>query len=625
MLFLLVHNNLRDSILPYLLAVGQFEDNAGIFDPDYNVLVAKKTIQDFSYKYLPPNGGREGGENIATAIPIAAIPFNDFGFTCDNLDDYDAACPDASTSPDVVYIYTPAANQIVDINLCGSGYDTKLFVFENSPDVVIDCNEDQYFPLDFCGAYVSAIFNLSLTGGNTYYFVIDGWGGDCGNYNISVVVSPDCSACLPGSTPEGEGDIPDGGIDTYNGGCQSPGNLFSPLVLNQVICGRNNTYVTGGANKRDADWYEITLNEPGTLYVSGYAEYYFRLNIRPRICPGAPLLAQALGEGCELITISKNLPAGTYVIWALPAFLSGMPEGQNYNFVATLNAPYNWEPVADCGEGQLKIVTETVQLDGSGSSDIEGEALTYEWSIVSQPTGSTAVLNDETIVNPTFEADIAGEYNVQLIVNDGTKDSYPCLVTITIQTPQEATQDLIAEVEELVAFGILNQGQGNSLIVKLQHAINKMDQGNYKAAINMLNAFINEVTAFNNAGILSDEQANTLIAAAERIITVLENLLLKQGGVIASDPSIAETIQTWNYPNPLNSSTTIFYSLPSDVFVTLKIYNSIGEEVSVMVNGMQSTGMHNITLYTDGLSSGIYYYRLQAPGYSATKKLIVLK
>lgn len=335
-------NALLSLLATFLLVTqvtAQFENYTETDDPGGIIIATEKPIQDYSHKYLPPSS-REGGETIATAIPIIALPFNDDGFTCDNVNDYDVACLDPSTSPDVVYSYTPAVNQIVDINLCGSNYDTKVFVFENSPGAPIDCNDDQYYPLDFCGAWVSAIFNLSLTGGNTYYIVIDGWGGDCGNYNISVTVSPDCSACLYCTIPEGEGDIPNGGTDTFNGGCQSPGNHFSPLMLNQVICGRNNTYIdAGGISRRDTDWYEITLDEPGTLYVSGYAEYSFRLSIRPRLCPAAPLITNGLGEGCELITISANLPAGTYIIWALPTFTSGMPEGQNYNFVATLNTP----------------------------------------------------------------------------------------------------------------------------------------------------------------------------------------------------------------------------------------------------------------------------------------------
>jgi hypothetical protein len=163
-----------------LQVTAQFENYTGTDDPSGIIIAAEKPIQDYSHKYLPPSG-REGGENIATAIPIIALPFNDVGFTCDNVNDYDVACSSASTSPDVVYSYTPSVNQIVDINLCGSAYDTKVFVFENSPDVLVACDDDHYYPGDFCGAWISAIFNLSLTAGNTYYIVIDGWGGDCGN------------------------------------------------------------------------------------------------------------------------------------------------------------------------------------------------------------------------------------------------------------------------------------------------------------------------------------------------------------------------------------------------------------------------------------------------------------
>lgn len=286
----------------------------------------------------------------------------------------------------------------------------------------------------------------------------------------------------------------------------------------------------------------------------------------------------------------------------------------------------NLPPVAICGDNQLKIITETVELDGSGSSDSDGDLITYEWSIVSSPPGSTAELSSTTAVNPTYEADMAGTYVVELIVNDGTEDSDPCSVTITVQTPQEATQDLIADVQELVASKVLNQGQGNSLIVKLENAIKKMDQGNYKAAINMLYAFINQVTDFHNTGILTDEQANALIASAERIIDALKHFLLKQGGVMATaDLSTAESPRTWNYPNPFNAYTTIHYSLPADEFVTLKVYNSFGKEVIMLVSEFQSMGEHIVQLSSDDLSTGMYFYRLQAGDFSTTKKLVVLK
>ncbi len=97
--------------------------------------------------------------------------------------------------------------------------------------------------------------------------------------------------------------------------------------------------------------------------------------------------------------------------------------------ITTLNSP----PVADAGADQTTYVTQTITLDGSGSSDVDGNALTHRWSFSSTPAGSGAVLSDSTSVKPTFYVDKFGTYVVQLIVNDGTVDSAPDTVTITTE------------------------------------------------------------------------------------------------------------------------------------------------------------------------------------------------
>ena len=97
--------------------------------------------------------------------------------------------------------------------------------------------------------------------------------------------------------------------------------------------------------------------------------------------------------------------------------------------ISTENSP----PAADAGADQAVLVTAAVQLDGSGSSDVDGDALSYTWSITSKPSGSNASLSDTTVVNPGFVADVAGNYVVQLIVNDGTVDSAPDTVTISTE------------------------------------------------------------------------------------------------------------------------------------------------------------------------------------------------
>lgn len=97
--------------------------------------------------------------------------------------------------------------------------------------------------------------------------------------------------------------------------------------------------------------------------------------------------------------------------------------------------PVNTKPVADAGACQAVVIKQTVQLDGSGSSDADGDPLTYDWVIASVPRGSRASLSDMTIVNPTFTPDVAGEYTIQLVVNDGVENSDADRIMVVAEIP----------------------------------------------------------------------------------------------------------------------------------------------------------------------------------------------
>jgi hypothetical protein len=79
-----------------------------------------------------------------------------------------------------------------------------------------------------------------------------------------------------------------------------------------------------------------------------------------------------------------------------------------------------------------------------------------------------------------------------------------------------------------------------------------------------------------------------------------------------------------NYPNPFNPTTTIRYQLPQVTQVSLKVYNSLGQEVATLVSELQNPGCYQAQ-YTPQLPSGICMYRLQAGGYAQTRKLILLR
>jgi hypothetical protein len=98
--------------------------------------------------------------------------------------------------------------------------------------------------------------------------------------------------------------------------------------------------------------------------------------------------------------------------------------------VTTVNVP----PVANAGSDQRVPENSLVALNGGGSSDADGNPLTYAWSFVSVPTGSTAQLTNAGTIAPTFTPDRPGIYTVGLVVNDSIADSQPDTVAITVFT-----------------------------------------------------------------------------------------------------------------------------------------------------------------------------------------------
>ncbi len=80
-----------------------------------------------------------------------------------------------------------------------------------------------------------------------------------------------------------------------------------------------------------------------------------------------------------------------------------------------------------------------------------------------------------------------------------------------------------------------------------------------------------------------------------------------------------------NYPNPFNPSTKIAFALPKDAKVKLEVFNALGERVSVLVDGYMRAGVHTVDFNASGLASGVYFYRLTADEFVATKKMVLLK
>jgi probable HAF family extracellular repeat protein len=107
-----------------------------------------------------------------------------------------------------------------------------------------------------------------------------------------------------------------------------------------------------------------------------------------------------------------------------------------------------------------------------------------------------------------------------------------------------------------------------------------------------------------------------------------EGFLLAINGINSIDelsgyPS--DFVLNQNYPNPFNPLTTISFSIPKEEFVSLKVFNSLGEEVTELVNETKPAGNYSLSYNANSLPSGIYFYKISAGSFSKTRKMILLK
>ncbi len=294
-----------------------------------------------------PPGIQVGGDNFANATVIPSLPYTDTGNTCGFADDYDPPCATTDPfAPDVVYAFRAPRDMCVNASLCGSSYDTVLYVYDSETGGVIACNDD------FC-AVQSQVSNVSLTGGVLYYIVVDGWGRNCGDYSLAVSeCPPPCEmSCPPDAVVENEPDCSDGYVDSYNGGCNSTPAVFSDAVCNDAgvsICGRYGNYLSAeGLPSRDTDWYRIVLDHAVTLQVCACAQGDFQILILDgnHGCPlgDADILASATTMNSrEQICCSAALGPGTFYLWAGALDFAGVACGSQY--VLTLTG-YECPPV----------------------------------------------------------------------------------------------------------------------------------------------------------------------------------------------------------------------------------------------------------------------------------------
>ncbi|KPA12587.1 PKD domain protein, partial [Candidatus Magnetomorum sp. HK-1] len=155
---------------------------------------------------------------------------------------------------------------------------------------------------------------------------------------------------------------------------------------------------------------------------------------------------------------------GRYVVQLVVS--DGKEESETYTLIVKTE---NSKPIAKAGDDVIVFEGETVQLDGSASSDADESPISYVWTVKEKPEGSEAPLSSKNKINPTFTPDVPGQYIIELIVNDGDIDSDPDILNITANPSidlESGAIDLSAlitdpdtlEVTGTVIVNIINKG-----------------------------------------------------------------------------------------------------------------------------------------------------------------------
>jgi len=277
---------------------------------------------------------REGGETMADAVPIETLPFSDTASTIGHVDDYDEMCPYGGMgAPDVVYKIVASSDMMIDVDLCASLYDTKVYIFQDVQQNTVACNDDG------CGysGYQSHLDDVYLPSGHTYYLIVDGYGSAAGTYVMDVIPSgPPCTVeCPPGALIEQEPWCYDGYVDDYNSGCGHDPVIFEDIAPGApgetvTLCGTGGTFLYNGWSYRDTDWFQLTLDEPKSITACCEAEFPILFMLLYTGDCSDLQYDYVLAGPCEPACLSRTVGPGIVWLWVGVDVFNGVPCGRDY-------------------------------------------------------------------------------------------------------------------------------------------------------------------------------------------------------------------------------------------------------------------------------------------------------
>lgn len=261
--------------------------------------------------------------------------------------------------------------------------------------------------------------------------------------------------------------------------------------------------------------------------------------------------------------------------------------------------------------GTFTAIANKIKLEGNEDIEIFGRITAINTDNI-ELNGFTILVNSSTI--------FINHANQPISLTDLSTNQF-----VEVKMIKNADSSLLAlriKIEDGINFSKVNGFTGivnNSLI--------HLPNGTYS---------INDQTIIidNNYNVISANQLvngqqvivwGLLDAASNKTALQIQSKVLSPTSVENNNVIVNNFVLEQNFPNPFNPSTVISFTIQADQQVTLKVINAVGEEVKTLVNNNLSKGTHNIIFNAAGLSSGLYFYRLESNNQVQVKKMMLLK
>jgi beta-lactam-binding protein with PASTA domain len=293
------------------------------------------------------------------------------------------------------------------------------------------------------------------------------------------------------------------------------------------------------------------------------------------------IVSKPAGSTSELDDPSSSTPqiladkVGDYV-FTLIVYDGELYSAPDTVVIKVVNDP----PIADAGPDQDGVVGVPITLNGGGSSDPNGDTLTYQWSIVSAPTGSSAAIVNPTSMTPTITPDRPGIYAIQLVVNDGSTDSAPDTINLTVRVtvPNVVGQPQASAEAAIVAAGLTVGAisQANSAVVPAGNVISQNPVGGTLAlAGSPVSLTISlgpaPVLVPNVVGMTQPAAEAAILAAGLQVgtVTTANSPTVPAGSVISQNPSAGSSVPEGSSVSLVVSLGPIMVTVPNVVGMTL--------------------------------------------------------